>query len=78
MHNVKGGKIRCEDNLELWRCDVPKSIPAQGNGYDCGMCLCLNMEILSRNPKVCDIKYEVNFEFSEEIRKRMAVELMFG
>lgn len=42
------------------------------------MCVCLNAECLSRIPRVLDIKYEVNSEFSEETRKRIAVELMFG
>ena len=58
--------------------EIPKMIPQQGNGHDCGMCVCLNMESLSRAPKVTEIKYDVNHEFSEETRKRIAVELMFG
>ena len=70
--------MKCEDNLELWRTEVPKSVPAQGNGYDCGMCMCLNIESLSRLPKVEGISYVNNSEFSEETRKRMTVELMFG
>lgn len=36
------------------------------------------MEILSRTGDVEMIKYEVNSEFSEETRKRITVELMFG
>lgn len=70
--------MKCEDNLDLWRTEIPKSIPQQPNGYDCGLCLSLNMESLSRVPKVSEIQYVVNGEFSEESRKRMTVELMFG
>jgi len=36
------------------------------------------MESLSRSPKVNEIHYEVNKEFSDETRKRITVELMFG
>jgi Ulp1 family protease len=49
--------MKFEENLELWSTEVPKTIPHQSNGYDCGMCLCLNMESLSRLPKVEEIKY---------------------
>jgi hypothetical protein len=38
----------------------------------------LNFETLGRTGKVNDLKYEVSIDFSEETRKRMAVELMFG
>lgn len=48
------------------------------NGHDCGVCICLNMESLSRTTKVSDINYDVTPEFSEETRKRLTVELMFG
>lgn len=56
----KGGRMKCEDNLELWRTETPKNVPQQPNGYDCGLCLCLNMESLSRAPKVNEIQYQMN------------------
>jgi Ulp1 family protease len=49
--------MRFEENLELWRSEVVKSAPSQNNGYDCGMCLTLNMEALSRVPRVEEISY---------------------
>ena len=70
--------MKCEDNIDLWSIETPKNIPQQPNGFDCGLCLCLNMESLSRSPKVNDIHYMLNGEFSEESRKRITVELMFG
>lgn len=70
--------MKFEENLELWRSEIVKSIPSQNNGFDCGMCLCLNMDSLSRSAKVEDIKYEVTQEFSEETRRRISVELWFG
>lgn len=78
LRSNKSGRMKCEDNLDLWATEVPKIIPRQPNGFDCGLCLCLNMESLSRAPKVSEIRYELNADFSEESRKRMTVELMFG
>lgn len=42
------------------------------------MCTCLNFEILGRYGNLNSVKYEVSSEFSDETRKRIAVELMFG
>ena len=51
--NVKPISIFLKDylslsNVETWPVKVPENVPKQGNGYDCGLCSCLNMEIMSR------------------------------
>ena len=48
-HN-KQGKMKVEENMDLWDIKIVKTTPKQNNGYDCGLCLALNMEILSRIP----------------------------
>ena len=50
-------------------------MPQQGNAYDCGLFACVNMELMSRG---LPVRYEVDEEFSDDNRKRIAVELMFG
>ena len=60
---------------DQWVYLVNESTPQQTNGYDCGLFTCINLELLSRNQP---LDYEVADDFSEEARKRIAVELMFG
>ncbi|KAL5035087.1 hypothetical protein BDV3_004546 [Batrachochytrium dendrobatidis] len=56
------------DNWENW---IPKNIPTQQNGYDCGVFTCTFMEFLSR---------QAPFTFSQEdmglIRRRIAYEIL--
>jgi len=61
--------------VSAWRVEVLESAPQQGNAYDCGLFTCVNMELMSRG---LPVRYEVDEEFSEDNRKRVAVELMFG
>ena len=61
--------------VSAWRVEVLESVPQQGNGYDCGLFACVNMELMSRS---LPVRYEVEEEFSDDNRKRIAVELMFG
>ncbi|TNV80992.1 hypothetical protein FGO68_gene15811 [Halteria grandinella] len=75
-----------------WTIEVTQSIPKQLNGFDCGLCTCVNMELLSRTnasqtglmffdtrKAIGSIRYDMgDHMFSEDARKRVAVELMFG
>jgi hypothetical protein len=61
--------------ISTWRIETLESVPQQGNAYDCGLFACVNMELMSRG---LPVRYEVDEEFSDDNRKRIAVELMFG
>lgn len=68
-------KIKCDDNLENWTVETVKG-PQQTNGYDCGVAVCFNMELLSRKK---ELAYDFSeLDFSQYARERIAVELMFG
>jgi sentrin-specific protease 1 len=60
LHLNRAGRIQCEDNIELWTTDVPRTLPSAANSYDCGMFACLNMESLSKVPSISGIRYQSN------------------
>ncbi|KAI8812089.1 hypothetical protein BJ742DRAFT_674201, partial [Cladochytrium replicatum] len=66
-------KKKTEFNFEGWVDFAPKNIPAQTNGYDCGVFTCMFAEYSSR---------EAPFDFTQAqmvyLRKRIAYEIISG
>ena len=60
-----------------WSIDVLRDVPQQQNGYDCGLCTCVNMELLSRTGVLSQYQMD-DRQWSEETRKKVSVEIMFG
>lgn len=59
--------------------EIVQSVPQQMNGNDCGLCTCLNMEMMrSKGGDPEKIQYSMDNEQAKEFRRRVAVELMFG
>ena len=68
QNNKENKYLNYEPNLSNWGKRVATDIPKQGNGYDCGLYTCLNMEIISRDPLNFKLKYKVSQEESERQR----------
>ena len=61
-----------------WQVIVSSTTPRQSNGSDCGLCTCINADILSRTGRVEDLRYTVDNDFAANQSKRIGVELLFG
>jgi Ulp1 family protease len=59
-----------------FKSQILPDVPKQQNGSDCGLFTCLNMELLARVGTIGS--YSVDQEFSNEARKRLSLELLFG
>ena len=61
-----------------------QGVPLQGNGYDCGVCACLTMEMLTKSPMeklvypVMGDGVTISREYLNEARQRISIELMLG
>ncbi|CDW82695.1 sentrin-specific protease 2-like [Stylonychia lemnae] len=66
------------ENPKEFQIEICEGIPSQDNGHDCGMCTCLNMELLGINADVNDLSYQNSEEFSANQRRKIAVELVKG
>lgn len=63
----------------------PMDVPLQGNGYDCGLCTSLTLEMISQTGITKSLSYPVledgitiTKQYLNEARQRLSVELMLG